>query len=55
VRRQDVLSTWSGIRPLAADPTKQQQQEGATSSIVRDHVIFQDADGLVTVGDAGAG
>jgi glycerol-3-phosphate dehydrogenase len=44
VRQQDVLSAWSGIRPLAADPSK-----GDTQNIVRDHVIFQDQDGLLTI------
>lgn len=48
VRRQDVLSTWSGIRPLASDPTKS-AGAGDTSSIVREHVIFTDKDGMVTV------
>lgn len=34
VRREDVLSAWSGIRPLAADPHAQD-----TASVSRDHVI----------------
>ena len=91
VRRQDVLSAWSGIRPLASDPTAQAAAaagagaaagEGGsgsgsssgggasssgggasssgggaasaaggagTASIVREHVIFADRDGLLTV------
>lgn len=44
VRRQDVLSAWSGIRPLASDPNASD-----TASISRDHVITTDASGLVTV------
>lgn len=34
VRRQDVLSAWSGIRPLATDPHAKD-----TASVSRDHVI----------------
>lgn len=44
VRRSDVLSAWTGIRPLAADP-----QASSTSSIVRDHLILQHPDGMITV------
>ena len=36
MRRQDVLSAWSGIRPLAMDP---QQKEGGAAPVSRDHVI----------------
>ncbi|GBF94204.1 glycerol-3-phosphate dehydrogenase mitochondrial-like [Raphidocelis subcapitata] len=49
VRRSDVLSCWSGIRPLASDPTQSPAGGGETQNIVREHVIFTDADGLVTV------
>ncbi|KAI8462742.1 MAG: mitochondrial glycerol-3-phosphate dehydrogenase [Monoraphidium minutum] len=50
VRRQDVLSTWCGFRPLAADPTNPAAGgNGGTASIVREHVIFTDPDGLVTI------
>ena len=34
VRREDVLSAWSGIRPLAADP-----HASSTASASRDHII----------------
>ena len=44
VRREDVLSAWSGLRPLASDP-----QAKDTASISRDHVIAVEAGGLVTV------
>eukprot|EP00249_Psilotum_nudum_P023306 c28824_g3_i1 orf=418-2373(-) len=44
VRRSDVLSAWSGIRPLASDPGAKD-----TASISRDHVVFTGPDGLVTV------
>ncbi|CAM8895815.1 unnamed protein product [Rhodiola kirilowii] len=44
VRRADVLSAWSGIRPLAKDPSAKN-----TESISRDHVVFEDYPGLVTI------
>ncbi|KAL8257751.1 hypothetical protein R6Q59_029792 [Mikania micrantha] len=44
VRRTDVLSAWSGIRPLATDPKAKN-----TESIVRDHVVCEDVPGLVTI------
>lgn len=44
VRRSDVLSAWSGIRPLATDPSAND-----TASISRDHVVSTDIDGLVTI------
>ncbi|XP_047178606.1 glycerol-3-phosphate dehydrogenase SDP6, mitochondrial-like [Vigna umbellata] len=44
VRRGDVLSAWSGIRPLALDPTAKN-----TESISRDHVVCEDYPGLVTI------
>ena len=34
VRREDVLSAWSGIRPLATDPNCLN-----TASLSRDHII----------------
>ena len=43
-RRQDVLSAWSGIRPLAADPSK----AGTTENLTRDHVLVADA-GMLTI------
>ncbi|KAL8130608.1 hypothetical protein V2J09_019763 [Rumex salicifolius] len=44
VRRQDVLSAWSGIRPLAMDPKAKN-----TESISRDHIVHEDYPGLVTI------
>ncbi|CAN6710583.1 unnamed protein product [Malus baccata var. baccata] len=44
VRRTDVLSAWSGIRPLATDPSAK-----STESISRDHVVCEDYPGLVTI------
>ncbi|KAJ1701860.1 hypothetical protein LUZ63_001639 [Rhynchospora breviuscula] len=44
VRRSDVLSAWSGIRPLATDPKAKN-----TESISRDHVVSEDYPGLITI------
>lgn len=45
VHRDDVLSAWSGIRPLV-----NQNSEGiATEQMARSHLITQSASGLVTV------
>eukprot|EP00898_Chlorokybus_atmophyticus_P006439 jgi/Chlat1/6797/Chrsp51S06494 len=44
VRRSDVRSAWSGLRPLASDP-----KAADTQSISRDHVVTIDTDGLITV------
>uniref|UniRef100_A0A5B7B1C3 Glycerol-3-phosphate dehydrogenase n=1 Tax=Davidia involucrata TaxID=16924 RepID=A0A5B7B1C3_DAVIN len=44
VRRTDVLSAWSGIRPLATDPRAKN-----TESISRDHIVCEDYPGLVTI------
>jgi len=35
LRRQDVLSAWNGIRPLAVDPN----ESSGASSVSRDHVV----------------
>ncbi len=39
----DVLATWAGLRPLVADGA------GGPSSVSREHVILEEASGLVTV------
>lgn len=44
VRRSDVLSAWSGLRPLALDPNAKD-----TASASRDHVVTRDPDGMITV------
>jgi glycerol-3-phosphate dehydrogenase len=44
VRPADVLAVWAGIRPLAKDPTKTD-----TSSLVRNHLVFESDSGLVTI------
>lgn len=44
VRRSDVKSAWSGIRPLAVDPSAED-----TQSALRDHIVLVDKDGLITI------
>jgi len=44
VRRGDVTSCWSGIRPLVSDPNK-----GDTQSLARNHIIHTSNGGLVTI------
>ncbi|KAI3913817.1 hypothetical protein MKW92_025424 [Papaver armeniacum] len=44
VRTSDILSTWSGIRPLAIDPSAKD-----TASISRDHLVHVDCPGLITI------
>ena len=44
VRRGDVLSAWSGIRPLVSDPNKPDSQ-----SLVRNHIVHVSDSGLVTI------
>jgi len=44
VRRGDVLSAWSGIRPLVSDPNKPD-----TQSLARNHIVHVSPRGLVTI------
>ncbi|KAG8694925.1 mitochondrial glycerol-3-phosphate dehydrogenase [Ceratobasidium sp. 394] len=44
VRRGDVLSAWSGIRPLVRDPAAK-----STEGLVRNHMINVSDSGLVTI------
>jgi glycerol-3-phosphate dehydrogenase len=44
VTRQDVLSSWSGLRPLVADP-----KAADTAKLSRDHVIHVGPAGLMSV------
>lgn len=44
VRRGDVLSAWSGIRPLVSDPNKED-----TQSLARNHIVHVSTSGLVTI------
>jgi glycerol-3-phosphate dehydrogenase len=40
VRRQDVMSSWAGIRPLVKDPNADPEH---TASASRDHVVSHDS------------
>lgn len=44
VRRGDVLSAWSGIRPLVCDPNK-----GDTQSLARNHIVHVSPSNLITI------
>lgn len=44
MRRGDVLSAWSGIRPLVSDPNKED-----TQSLARNHIVHVSPAGLVTI------
>ncbi|BGP03435.1 Glycerol-3-phosphate dehydrogenase, mitochondrial [Rhodotorula toruloides] len=44
VRRGDVLSAWSGLRPLVKDPNAKD-----TQSLVRNHLIHVSESGLLTI------
>ena len=46
VRRGDVLSAWSGLRPLVRDPSA---EEGSTAGLVRSHVVHVSDSGLLTI------
>uniref|UniRef100_A0A7R9V8C5 Glycerol-3-phosphate dehydrogenase n=1 Tax=Chlamydomonas euryale TaxID=1486919 RepID=A0A7R9V8C5_9CHLO len=48
VRREDVLSAWSGIRPLPAPPPSKGGGDN-TQNVVRDHVMWTDADGMLNM------
>ena len=53
VTRDDVLSAWSGIRPLVRDPLKipkgKDGQEGTTQGLVRSHLITTSPSNLLTI------
>ncbi|KAL9912943.1 glycerophosphate oxidase 1 isoform 1-T1 [Glossina fuscipes fuscipes] len=44
VRRGDVLSAWSGIRPLVSDPNKDE-----TQALARNHIVHISASNLITI------
>ena len=46
LRREDVLSTWAGLRPLIAPPSDESLAE---SSVSREHSIIVGQDGLITI------
>lgn len=47
VTRDDVIATWAGLRPLLAPPAK--GEELSESNVSREHHLFVDRDGLVTI------
>jgi len=47
VRRKDVKSAWSGIRPLAIDPDR--ADDGGTQNILREHAVHVSPNNLVTI------
>ncbi|CCG21868.1 Gut2 glycerol-3-phosphate dehydrogenase [Candida orthopsilosis Co 90-125] len=52
IDRTDVLSAWSGIRPLVRDPRsvpKGQEDSGSTEGLVRSHLLLESPSGLVTI------
>lgn len=51
VDREDVLSAWSGIRPLVQDPAKIPKggSNGSTQGLVRSHLITKSDSGLLTI------
>lgn len=53
VKRDDVLSAWSGIRPLVRDPKKlpkgKDAAQGNTQGLVRSHLITVSDNDLVTI------
>lgn len=44
VRRGDVMSAWSGIRPLVSDPNK-----ADTQSLARNHIVHVSDSNMITV------
>lgn len=44
VRRGDVLSAWSGLRPLVRNPNA-----ASTEGLVRNHMIYVSPSGLLTI------
>lgn len=47
VRRGDVLSAWSGLRPLVLNPHA--AEKGGTAGLVRNHVVYVSPSGLLTI------
>ncbi|KAJ4477372.1 FAD dependent oxidoreductase-domain-containing protein [Lentinula aciculospora] len=47
VRRGDVLSAWSGLRPLVRDPKS--IEASGTAGLVRSHMIYVDPQGMLTI------
>lgn len=50
VKREDVLSAWCGVRPLVRDPTTVPEGSvGSTQGIVRNHLVYEAPNGLITI------
>ncbi|KAF8887091.1 DAO-domain-containing protein [Infundibulicybe gibba] len=49
VRRGDVLSAWSGLRPLVRNLNAETNGQGGTQALVRNHMIHVSVSGLVTI------
>ena len=47
LNRDDVISTWAGVRPLVAEESD--GEDGSESSVSREHSIRIDGDGLITI------
>ncbi|KAF9068990.1 DAO-domain-containing protein [Rhodocollybia butyracea] len=47
VRRGDVLSAWSGLRPLVRDPKS--AEDSGTAGLVRSHMLYVDTQGMLTI------
>lgn len=45
IRRQDVLSSWAGIRPLVRDPDNMED----TQALARNHVVLRSSSGLISL------
>lgn len=49
VRREDVLSTWCGLRPLAGAPADEHGRVKDSASTSRDHIVNVGEAGIVTI------
>ena len=49
IAREDVISTWAGVRPLMAPAGGSDNEELSESSVSREHQILVGHDGLVTI------
>lgn len=45
LQRQDVISTWAGVRPLVAPP----QPGGGASQVSREHQVLVESNGMITI------
>jgi hypothetical protein len=49
IRREDVKSAWSGIRPLIRDPKKLAEPGAKSSQLSRSHVVDVSPSGMVSI------